>query len=235
MAKNKKKRKNSHGDNVNQNNDGGDMKRTSSAKKPAAAKTKIHHDTNPLLTAQQKFLNSLSSKARTHFFSPTHVTPDERAEIWENQADLGEKFINSYAWATPDPRLLKVFQHFGPIIEIGCGANAYWSRWMHTEGNVDVIAYDLSLDDGGMITSAEKKKSRKKNETKDGNIKSGGLAIRQGGPEVLSEDEEIRDSKRTLFLCYPDEEDQNDVGEGEYNSCIHILDMYAFYIHKYIS
>ena len=52
---------------------------------------------------------------------------------------------------------------------------------------------------------------------------------------VLSEDEEIRDSKRTLFLCYPEEEDQNDVGEGEYNSCIHILDMYAFYIHKYIS
>ena len=212
MAKNKK-RKNSHNDNVHQNNDG-DMKKSSSAKKPA--KKKIHHhDPNPLFTAQQRFLNSLPSKAKTHFFSPTHVTPDERAKIWENQADLGERLINSYAWATPDRRLLKVFQHFGPIIEIGCGANAYWSRWMHSEGNVDVIAYDLCLNDGGMI---EKKKSMKKNTTKDGNIKSGGLTIRQGGPDVLSEDEEIRDSNRTLFLCYPDEEDQDDV--GEYNLCV---------------
>jgi hypothetical protein len=95
---------------------------------------------NPLLTAQQHFLNSLSPTERNHFFSSTHVTPERRAEIWEEQADLGETLVNSYAWATPDPRLIKVFQHFAPIVEVGCGANAYWSRWMNAVGGVDVIA-----------------------------------------------------------------------------------------------
>jgi len=46
---------------------------------------------NPLQTAQQQFLKSLPSQARTHFFSPTHITPEQRAEIWETQADLGKQ------------------------------------------------------------------------------------------------------------------------------------------------
>ena len=83
-----------------------------------------YRDTNPLLTAQRKFITSLPKKARSHFFSPAHITPEQRAEIWENQADLGEKLVDSCAWATPDPRLLPVFKHFGPIVEVGCGANA---------------------------------------------------------------------------------------------------------------
>ena len=102
------------------------------AKSPAAVEK---NDDNPLLTAQQRFLNSLSPQTiRSHFFSPTHVTPERRGEIWEEQADLGETLVNSYAWATPDPRLLRVFQHFGPIVEVGCGANAYWSKWMNSRG-----------------------------------------------------------------------------------------------------
>ena len=90
------------------------------------------NDDNPLLKQQQHFLNSLSPQVRSHFFSSTHVTPAERAEVWEKQADLGEALVNSFAWATPDHRLLKIFQHFGPIVEVGCGANAYWSKWMNS-------------------------------------------------------------------------------------------------------
>ena len=90
------------------------------------------NDSNPLLEKQQQFLNSLSPKIRSHFFSSTYVTPAERAEVWENQADLGETLVNSYSWATPDPRLLKIFQYFGPIVEVGCGANAYWAKWMNS-------------------------------------------------------------------------------------------------------
>lgn len=173
-------------------------------------------DANPLLTAQQRFLSSLSHKTRTRFFSPTHVTPEARAKIWEAQADVGEELVNSYAWATPDPRLLKVFQHFGPIVEVGCGANAYWSKWMNSEGGVDVVAFDVSLDVGGKIATEKSKKKSKKNKANDGNSdKKGGLVIRQGGPEVLSGDAEIRDSDRTLFLCYPDEDVQQDNDDEE--------------------
>ena len=166
---------------------------------------------NPLLTAQQRFLDSLSPTIRSHFFSSTHVTPERRAEIWEDQADLGETLVNSYAWATPDPRLLKVFQHFAPIVEVGCGANAYWSRWMNTVGGVDVIALDASLDDGGKFSSDERKSMPKTNNNdSDCKSKAQKLVIRHGGPASLSEDAKIRDSDRTLFLCYPDEDYQQD-------------------------
>jgi len=174
-------------------------------------------EANPLLGAQQSFLKSLAPQKRTHFFSPKHVTPEQRAEIWENQADLGETLVNSYAWATPDPRLLKVLKHFGPIVEVGCGANAYWSKWMNAQVGVDVVALDLSLVEGGKISAEKPKKKSKKNKASDGSIKTGGLDIRQGGPAALSEDAEIRDSGRTLFLCYPDEDvlQDDDDEEGE--------------------
>jgi len=115
--------------------------------------------------------------------------------------------VNKYAWSTPDERLLPVFQQFAPIVEIGCGANAYWSRWMNKEGGIDVVALDMSLNDGGLINTTTDNKSEK-NETKSDDSKTtGGLVIKQGSPATLSEDEEIRNSDRTLFLCYPDEED----------------------------
>ena len=116
---------------------------------------------------------------------------------------VGEKLINKYAWSTPDERLLPIFQQFGPIVEVGCGANAYWSRWMNKEGNVDVVALDMSLNDGGLINTTTKNKSEKN----EANADNGGLVIKQGSPSTLSEDEELQNSDRTLFLCYPDEED----------------------------
>ncbi|KAL7519264.1 hypothetical protein ACHAWX_004053 [Stephanocyclus meneghinianus] len=182
---------------------------TNPARAPSGTAPKtLKRNPNPLQTAQQTFLRSLTTETRLHFFSPKHVTPEQRAEIWENQADLGEKLINKYAWATPDDRVLKIFQHFGPIVEVGCGSNAYWAKWMNAEGGVDVLALDESLESGGRINvgsdDGEKKKSSTRN---DQVIQTGGLAIRCGGPSTLSSDSEIRDSGRTLFLCYPDEEE----------------------------
>ena len=89
------------------------------------------HSSNPLLNSQQRFLQSLPKQVRSHFFSPTHVTPEQRAEIWEAQADIGEELVNTYAWATPDPRLLKVFQHFSPIIESKCHCSVLYDTWNH--------------------------------------------------------------------------------------------------------
>lgn len=185
------------------------------ARKSQKKRAKQHHavnnkeqaerDRNPLLTAQRKFITSLPKEVRSHFFSPTHLTPEQRAQIWEDQADLGETLVNSYAWATPDSRLLPVLKHFAPIVEIGCGANAYWAKWMH-DGGVDVIAFDVSLKEGGKISSGSNKKAQKNGSTNATHAKKG-LIIREGGPEMLSEDPEIKDSDRALFLCYPDEED----------------------------
>lgn len=211
------------------------------------------NDGNPLLGKQQHFLNSLPPQVRSHFFSSTLVTPDQRAEVWDNQADLGETLVNSYSWATPDPRLLKIFQYFGPIVEVGCGANAYWAKWMNSRyskillpgyifchrsnlttsfspnfcssakfsGGVDVVALDVSLEDGGKISADQYSKKRSKGITCHAN--TGNLVIRPGGPESLSDDEELRNSGRTLFLCYPDEEDfkqesNDDEDDGEYDS-----------------
>ena len=89
------------------------------------------HSSNPLLNSQQRFLQSLPTQVRSHFFSPTQVTPEQRAEIWEAQADIGEELVNTYAWATPDPRLLKVFQHFSPIIESKCHCSVLYDTWNH--------------------------------------------------------------------------------------------------------
>lgn len=170
---------------------------------------------NPLRAAQRQFLASLPPRARDRFFSPADVSPGQRADIWERQADLGEDLVDRYAWATPDVRSLGVFRHFGPICEVGCGANAYWSRWMHEQGGVDVVALDASLDSGGKIGGEKSKKQKKRDRGKIGKS-SGGLVIRQGGPEALMEDTELRDSGRTLFLCYPDEEyNQPDGDDGE--------------------
>jgi len=161
-----------------------------------------------MAAAQQNFLGSLSPQTISHFFSSTHVTPERRAEVWENQADVGENLVDQYAWATPDSRLLKVFQHFGPIVEVGCGANAYWSKWMNAEGGVNVVALDINFFAGGGKISGNSKTNNTSNSTN-----KQGLVIRQGSPETLSQDYEIRN--RTLFLCYPDEEDRQTGGDNE--------------------
>jgi hypothetical protein len=192
MGKNKKKRKQSDKSNEDSEH--------------VSFKTPKRHS-NPLQAAQQSFLQSLPVDAREHFFSNNYITPDQRAEIWEIQADIGEKLINKYAWATPDERVLKVFQHFGPIVEVGCGSNAYWANWMNAEGGVDVIAFDVSLESGGKIGLNNGDKKQIKSKQNDGTDDRNRLVIRRGGPSSLSSDPDICDSDRALFLCYPDEEE----------------------------
>ena len=76
---------------------------------------------------------------------------------------------------------------------------------MHNAGGVDVVALDLSLDSGGgKINKANKNVT---------NVRSqGGCQVLPGGPTSLSDN---KLSSRTLFLCYPDEEDALDDDEGE--------------------
>jgi hypothetical protein len=151
--------------------------------------------TNPLYEKQQTFLLALKRKERGDFFSSS-LDADRRAELWMAQADLGETLINQYSWATPDERSLRILRHFSPIVEIGCGANAYWSRLMDQAG-LDVVAYDLDPTSGGKVNS------RSPNAGDERKRQASGFRVRKGGPEVLREQ-----SGRTLFLCYPDEDDE---------------------------
>lgn len=155
---------------------------------PKASPSKQAKNDNPLCAKLRGFLNSLSETERDGFFSNEQVKPHRRAEIWMEQADLGEELVNRYSWATPDERAMQILKHFSPIIEIGCGANAYWCRQMISAG-IDVVGYDQDPNKGGSID-----RSFKEQQTE--------FHVRKGGPEVLA----YCDVKeRTLFLCYPDE------------------------------
>ena len=163
-------------------------------------------DWNPLWNKQNSFLKQIPANIRESFFDEQVVSPDVRADIWSKQAQLGEQLVNQYSWATPPPnrkKLETIFQHFSPLVEIGCGANAYWSNLLNNNNNhIDIIAYDMAPQSGGQI------KFQNTNEKKrniNGELKSSSsIPVLQGGPEVLN-DPTMKN--RTLFLCYPDEHD----------------------------
>ena len=180
-------------------------------KQKADQSSSQNHDANPKrqredlnssgISFRQKldaFLDSLSPSERACFFSERHVTPERRAEVWMEQADVGEKLVDQYSWACPNASALKILKHFSPIVEIGCGANAYWCRMMKDYG-IDVVGYDIAVDDGGLINK-KKKSGQSKEENNAG--------VLPGGPEVLSDHED-----RTLFLCYPDENDSDELNQ----------------------
>ena len=178
---------------------------------------------NPLLKAQSKFLASLSSKVKEHFFSDNHVDGESRAKVWMQQADVGEELVNKYAWASPDERAIKILREFSPIVEIGCGANCYWAKMMNEVG-IDVVAYDVAVDGGGRISHSgdikeETKKGKRKRSINDFNpdFDAQQFPIRSGGPEVLSSDP-ISKSGRSLFLCYPDEDDAASTAPNDDNA-----------------
>ena len=166
---------------------------------------------NPLYKRQQQFLESLNVLERNEFFNPK-IDGDRRGTLWMNQADLGEELVNRHAWATPSPHALRIIKEFARVgvVEIGCGANAYWANQMLSEG-IDVIAYDIAIDDGGKIS-----KQKKMNEKQRSSI-----VVHKGGPSVLTQHPD-----RTLFLCYPDEE-----GEGMGAECLEYYQgMYVIHV-----
>lgn len=151
---------------------------------------------NPLKRRVDTFREGLSKNEREGFFDQNIVDPERRAQIWMDQADTGEECVDKYSWATPDERAMKVLRHFSPIIEIGCGANAYWCDCMRRNG-IDVVGYDRSIDEGGTISQKRGTSS---------------FRPRKGGPDVLSNKESLG---RTLFLCYPDEMEPDAESESE--------------------
>mmetsp|Transcript_2633 Transcript_2633/g.3130 ORF Transcript_2633/g.3130 Transcript_2633/m.3130 type:complete len:359 (+) Transcript_2633:136-1212(+) len=161
---------------------------------------------NPLVDKQRNFLGSLTKNERENFFSTDLVEAERRAEIWMHQADVGSDLVEQFSWATPDSRAIKILKHFGPIVEIGCGANAYWCRAMEAAG-IDVVGYDIKPEEGGKINHDGSSKKEKEGKH--------GFSVNNGGPEVLSKNKSLHN--RTLFLCYPDEDELEEADEGQAN------------------
>lgn len=176
-----------HNTNIARNNVGDAKAQTSSVSKHLESK----NESNPLLSRINEFLQKIPKKERDGFFSNELVDPERRATLWMDQADLGERLVSQYSWAIPDARAIAILKHFSPLIEIGCGANAYWCRLLVKLGGVDIVGYDQNPSRGGRI--------KKENERGTMEID---FKVRQGGPEVLRE---ASHAGRTLFLCYPDE------------------------------
>mmetsp|Transcript_30258 Transcript_30258/g.73635 ORF Transcript_30258/g.73635 Transcript_30258/m.73635 type:complete len:489 (+) Transcript_30258:38-1504(+) len=187
---------------------------------------------NPLLVEQRQFLQKkMTSKERECFFDNTNVPPTRRAELWMEQAEIGERLVNNFSWATPNETAFRVLKHFSPLVEVGCGSNAYWIRqlleWDHNQPQqqlqqqnggakpIDVIGFDHDVQEGGKILSSSARKKNKKKKNKKTVMSSSpgkNFIVQRGGPEVLS-DPEIVNKNRTLFLCYPDDEDMATEGE----------------------
>ena len=216
--KNKKKRNKSKGhpnDNKNEarkraasNNSkstNNNNNRNKKDEKPHQQQRKITQLNNPLLDAYINFMKQkCTSEERDNFFSNTHLDADRRGELWMEQADAGEALVNRYSWAIPDERALRILKHFSPIVEIGCGANAYWCK-MATQAGIDMVGYDQHPESGGQIADNNntKKEKKKKKRQRASNGDEVSFQVRKGGPEVLAT-KELRN--RTLFLCYSDEE-----------------------------
>jgi hypothetical protein len=166
---------------------------------------------NPLFDKQQAFLNQLSDVERNEFFS-SDITPERRAELWMQQADLGESLVNDYAWATPNDTAIRICKEFGPLIEIGCGANAYWCQVLKASG-IDIIGHDSNAQAGGKITNMEDEKSsnnnQKKSKTKKKKEKESPSKVENVLQKVLNDN-----PNRNLFLCYPDDDDEEEENDA---------------------
>lgn len=168
---------------------------------PTATTATTTASTNPLLEKLETFLQTQCSaeERQNGFFSP-QLDPERRAELWMQQAELGESLVQNYAWAAPDARALRIVAQFAPLVEIGCGANAYWCRQLVQQAGVDIIGYDKDPTQGGRMSSSYGKRNS-----------SNEFRVRKGGPEVLVH----HHADRTLFLCYPDDEDNDDGSDGD--------------------
>jgi hypothetical protein len=212
---------NNDDDNSNQNNKKNDKKNNNQndEKKHNASDEKDDLSSNRLLRMHQQFLHhEVLQTEYKHYFcnDENRIDMNRRSYLWMKQYELGETCINQYSWAIPTIRAMKVLQYYSPLIEIGCGTNAYWCQQMLSyDPTVDIIGYDINIHHGGIIHPSPNK-SRNRNDI--GSMSSNSTTasrskmkkkfqVRYGGPEVLKDPNH---QNRTLFLCYPDDYENND-------------------------
>uniref|UniRef100_A0A7S2X6L1 Methyltransferase n=1 Tax=Lotharella oceanica TaxID=641309 RepID=A0A7S2X6L1_9EUKA len=112
-------------------------KKTKKKKSHVPVVKDLKKGTNPFLTEYKKAIAKFPQDM-DQFLDPNLKGGDiRRALLFEM---LPDEMPERYAWAVPDDRALKIIAHFGPVIEIACGAG-YWGRMLLDRG-VDWIGYD---------------------------------------------------------------------------------------------
>jgi len=119
------------------------------------------------------------------------VSVEERTRAWDQLDALWDPLRSKYAWAVPDSRALSILRQFSPLVEIGAG-KGYWASLLQARG-ADILPYDIrGCPDGwgepGAITYKNDWWTR----------------VHKGGPAMLKKKES---AGRSLFLCYPDEDE----------------------------
>jgi len=113
----------------------------------------------------------------------TTMSVEQRTAAWDELDHVWNPIRDKYAWAIPDSRALKILKNFSPLVEVG-GGKGYWASLLEKQG-VDIASYDIR-----------------------GKAQAGADAanfwtdVKTGGPTILK-----RYVNRSLFLCYPDEDE----------------------------
>ena len=133
-----------------------------------------------IVKSRNKYLKEIRQLRKTipnwdNFFAEEN--DEDSAAGWVRLDVLGGPLCKKYAWAIPNQRALNIIANFSPVVEIGAG-KGYWASLL-LEMGVDIECYD-----------------------KKGNKKGNWTEVKVGGPKVLAEKGM---SKKTLFLCYPDD------------------------------
>ena len=132
---------------------------------------------NDYYVAFQKLHSSFRARTDAEWFS---VDVKERTATWDRYDEMLEPLRDKYAWAIPDNQALSILEEFSPLIEIGSG-KGFWAKLLQDRG-VDIKPYDIR----GMDSS------------------SCWTKVNKGGPEAINGKDA---SGRSLFLCYPDEDE----------------------------
>jgi hypothetical protein len=95
------------------------------------------------------------------------IAQSRRQELWEMLMDGAAHICNTFSWAIPDKRSLRILAHFSPIIEIGAGAGVYlwpnqhWSPLMsyrsggQTPGGCTIVITSAVFKDSIPLVSAK--------------------------------------------------------------------------------
>lgn len=114
------------------------------------------------------------------FYAEEHTS--EREAEWDLLETSQSQLCNEFAWAVPDERALKILTKFSPLIEIGAG-KGYWGKLLR-EKSVDIVCFDKYVHSKNSVDCWTK--------------------VLKGDANKLTSE---KYAGRTLFLCYPDEQE----------------------------
>ncbi len=164
---------------------------------------------NPMHEAFRRWISKYGQEV-SRVFDPS-LDEDTRSKL----LDLLPSVANEkYAWAIPDQRAIQILHNYAPIVEIGAG-RGYWGYVLrkytaeYNKSNPDAIITEEDVYSGYDIsptkTAEELANNPPKNKKKT--LYPAWCKIKAGDAKMLKQ----FSPQHTLFLCYPDEFETDDI------------------------